>query len=314
MADEKKKGLGRGLSALLGDQAASAIQAVTSAAAAGPDGASAIKGLRSMPVGQLQPGKYQPRRSFDEDRIADLVESVREKGILQPLLVRPLPGKPGMFEIIAGERRWRAAQGAKLHEVPVIVRDLSDREALEVALVENLQRQDLSPLEEADGYRRLMEDFSHTQEELAKAVGKSRSHVANMIRLLALPDDVKTMLERGELTAGHARALLTAADPQRLARDVVARALNVRQTEKLVNDEGKAKPSSGGRPANGGKDADIAALERDLTNSLGCKVAIRSLGKGGELTIAYGSLEQLDDVLARLSRVPVRQDDDLDEV
>jgi ParB family chromosome partitioning protein len=314
VAEEKKKGLGRGLSALLGDQAASAIQAVTSAAAAGPEGAAAIKGLRAMPVGQLQPGKYQPRRSFDEDRIADLVESVREKGILQPLLVRPLPGKPGMFEIIAGERRWRAAQGAKLHEVPVIVRDLSDREALEVALVENLQRQDLSPLEEADGYRRLMEDFSHTQEELAKAVGKSRSHVANMIRLLALPDDVKPMLEKGELTAGHARALLTAADPQRLARDVVARALNVRQTEKLVNDEGKAKPSSGGRPANGGKDADIAALERDLTNSLGCKVSIRSLGKGGELTISYGSLEQLDDVLARLSRAPSRTDDDLDEV
>lgn len=314
MAEEKKKGLGRGLSALLGDQAASAIAAVSSAAAAGPEGAAAIKGLRSMPVGQLQPGKYQPRRSFDEDRIADLVESVREKGILQPLLVRPLPGHPGKFEIIAGERRWRAAQGAKLHEVPVIVRDLSDREALEVALVENLQRQDLSPLEEADGYRRLMEDFSHTQEELAKAVGKSRSHVANMIRLLALPEPVRIMLEKGELTAGHARALLTAADPQRLARDVVARALNVRQTEKLVNDEGKAKPSLGGRPANtAGKDADIVALERDLATTLGCRVTVRPLGKGGELTIAYGSLEQLDDVLSRLSRTPVRQDDDLDE-
>ena len=314
MADEKKKGLGRGLSALLGDHAASAIQAVTSATAAGPEGQAAIKGLRTMPVGQLQPGKFQPRRSFDEDRINDLVESVREKGILQPLLVRPLPGQPDRYEIIAGERRWRAAQGAKLHEVPVIVRDLSDREALEVALVENLQRQDLSPLEEADGYRRLMDDFSHTQEELAKAVGKSRSHVANMIRLLALPDPVKTMLEQGELTAGHARALLTAADPLRLARDVVGRALNVRQTEKLVNDEGKAKPTSGGRPANAGKDPDIAALERDLTASLGCRVTIRSLGKGGELTIAYGSLEQLDDVLARLVQRPARRDDDLDEV
>jgi ParB family chromosome partitioning protein len=314
VAEEKKKGLGRGLSALLGDHAASAIAAVSSAVAAGPEGAAAIKGLRSMPVGQLQPGKFQPRRSFDEDRIADLVESVREKGILQPLLVRPLPGQPDRYEIIAGERRWRAAQGAKLHEVPVIVRDLSDREALEVALVENLQRQDLSPLEEADGYRRLMDDFSHTQEELAKAVGKSRSHVATMIRLLALPDPVKTMLEKGELTAGHARALLTSADPLRLARDVVGRALNVRQTEKLVNDEGKAKPSLGGRPAKPGKDADIAALERDLTNSLGCKVSIRSLGKGGELTVSYGSLEQLDDVLARLSRVPGRVNDDLDEV
>jgi ParB family chromosome partitioning protein len=314
VAEEKKKGLGRGLSALLGDHAASAIQAVTSAAAAGPEGQAAIKGLRSMPVGQLQPGKFQPRRSFDEDRINDLVESVREKGILQPLLVRPLPNDPGRFEIIAGERRWRAAQGAKLHEVPVIVRELSDREALEVALVENLQRQDLSPLEEADGYRRLMEDFSHTQEELAKAVGKSRPHIANMIRLLALPDPVKTMLEKGELTAGHARALLTAADPLRLARDVVGRALNVRQTEKLVNDEGKAKPSSGGRPAGAGRDPDIAALERDLAVSLGCRVTIRSLGKGGELTIAYGSLEQLDDVLARLSRGPERRDDVLDDV
>ncbi len=314
MAEEKKKGLGRGLSALLGDQAASAIAAVTSAAAAGPEGAAAIKGLRTLAVEHLQPGKFQPRRTFDEDRIADLVESVREKGILQPLLVRPLPGQPGRYEIIAGERRWRAAQGAKLHEVPVIVRDLSDREALEVALVENLQRQDLSPLEEADGYRRLMEDFSHTQEELAKAVGKSRSHVANMIRLLALPDPVKTMLEKGELTAGHARALLTAADPLRLSRDVVARALNVRQTEKLVNDEGKAKPSLGGRPAkDAARDPDIAALERDLTNQLGCKVTVRSFGKGGELTIAYGSLEQLDDVLARLSRAPARGNATLDD-
>jgi ParB family chromosome partitioning protein len=308
VAEEKKKGLGRGLSALLGDQAASAIQAVTAAAQAGPQGQAAVKGLRTLAVGQLQPGKFQPRRTFDEDRIGDLVESVREKGILQPLLVRPLPGQTERFEIIAGERRWRAAQGAKLHEVPVIVRDLSDREALEVALVENLQRQDLSPLEEAEGYRRLMDDFSHTQEELAKAVGKSRSHVANMIRLLALPDPVKIMLEKGELTAGHARALLTAADPLRLARDVVGRALNVRQTEKLVNDEGKAKPSLGGRPAKPGKDADVAALERDLTEQLGCKVTLKSMGKGGEITIAYGSLEQLDDLLARLSRTPDRSE------
>ena len=314
MAEEKKKGLGRGLSALLGDHAASAIQAVSTAAAAGPEAAATIKGLRSMPVEQLQPGKYQPRRTFDDDRIADLVESVREKGILQPLLVRPLPGQPGRYEIIAGERRWRAAQGAKLHEVPVIVRELSDREALEVALVENLQRQDLSPLEEADGYRRLMDDFSHTQEELAKAVGKSRSHVANMIRLLSLPEPVKLMLEKGDLTAGHARALLTAADPMRLAGEVVGRALNVRQTEKLVNDEGKAKTVVGGRPAKADKDPDTAALERDLTAMLGCKVTVRSLGKGGELTIAYGSLEQLDDVLARLSRAPSRTDEDLDAV
>jgi ParB family transcriptional regulator, chromosome partitioning protein len=314
-AEEKRKNLGRGLSALLGESAASAIAAVTTVAAARADGdvdGVRLKGLRMLPVEQLRPGKFQPRRTFDQERIADLVESVREKGILQPLLVRPLPDQPGMFEIIAGERRWRAAQGAKLHDVPVIVRELSDREALEVALVENLQRQDLSPLEEADGYRRLMEDFSHTQEELAKAVGKSRSHVANMIRLLALPDPVKGMLEHGELTAGHARALLTAADPVGLARQVVAHAMNVRQTEKLVNDEGKARPVSGGRPP-AAKDADIQALERDLTNLLGVKVAIRSLGKGGELTIAYGSLEQLDDILSRLSASP-RVEPELDEI
>jgi ParB family chromosome partitioning protein len=301
VAEEKRKSLGRGLSALLGESAASAIAAVTSATLP-PDGAAdagapAVKGLRLMPVEQLKPGKYQPRRAFDDERISDLAESIREKGILQPLLVRPIAGG---FEIIAGERRWRAAQRAQLHEVPVIVRELSDREALEVALVENLQRQDLSPLEEADGYRRLMDDFSHTQEELAKAVGKSRSHVANMIRLLALPDPVKLMLEKGDLTAGHARALLTAAEPLKLAKDVVDRHLNVRQTEKLVGEAGKAKVVNGGRPVTA-KDADTAALERDLTNSLGVKVTIRSLGKGGELTVHYGSLEQLDDVLSRLT-------------
>jgi ParB family chromosome partitioning protein len=317
VAEEKRKNLGRGLSALLGDSAASAIAAVTTVAAAVADGEPVnltIKGLRNLPVEQLQPGKFQPRRSFNEDRIADLVESIREKGILQPLLVRPLATDPGRFEIIAGERRWRAAQRAGLHEVPVIVRELSDREALEVALVENLQRQDLTPLEEADGYRRLLDEFSHTQEELAKAVGKSRSHVANMIRLLALPEPVKEMLEKGELTSGHARALLTAADPIGLSRQVVGRALNVRQTEKLVNDEGKAKGAGGGgRPATP-KDADTAALENDLTNLLGVKVAIRSLGKGGELTIAYGSLEQLDDILSRLSGNPRLAEPELDEV
>jgi ParB family chromosome partitioning protein len=304
VAEEKRRNLGRGLSALLGDSAASAIAAVSSATAA-PDGTrpaeTKAKGLRTLPVEQLQPGRYQPRRTFDEERINDLVASVRDKGILQPLLVRPLPDHVGMFEIVAGERRWRAAQRAQLHEVPVIVRELTDKEALEIALVENLQRQDLSPLEEADGYRRLLDDFHHTQEELARAVGKSRSHVANMLRLLALPEPVKAMLENGELSAGHARALLTAADPVGLARQVLGRNLNVRQTEKLAAEGAKAKGAgAGGRPATA-KDADTAALERDLTNQLGVKVTIRPLGKGGELVIHYGSLEQLDDVLSRLA-------------
>ncbi|MCR6629488.1 MAG: ParB/RepB/Spo0J family partition protein [Magnetospirillum sp.] len=298
MAEEKRRSLGRGLSALLGDSGVAAAAAVIEGGNAAPAG-SAARGLRTLSIGQLRPGKFQPRRQFEEEAIADLVESVREKGILQPILVRPLDGG---YEIIAGERRWRAAQRAQLHEVPVIIREFSDKEALEVALVENLQRQDLSPLEEADGYRRLVDEFSHTQEELAKAVGKSRSHVANMMRLLALPDPIKAMVESRQISAGHARALLTAADPVTLAREVVDKQLNVRQTEKLAQGGAKAKPSAGGRPSSAAhKDADTAALERDLAEMLGVKVTLTSHGKGGELTIHYGSLEQLDDILSRLS-------------
>ncbi|MGE4279702.1 MAG: ParB/RepB/Spo0J family partition protein [Magnetospirillum sp.] len=303
MAEEKRRKLGRGLSALLGDSGVAAAAAVVEGAAALADEAvPAPSGLRNLAVAQLKPGKFQPRRQFDESAIADLVESVRTKGVLQPILVRP---HDGMYEIIAGERRWRAAQRAQLHEVPVIIRELSDKEALEVALVENLQRQDLTALEEAEGYRRLVEEFSHTQEELARAVGKSRSHVANMMRLLALPGPVKDMLDQGQLSAGHARALLTAPDPVGLAREVVDKQLNVRQTEKLAGGEGAstAKPSKGKSQGKlFDKDADTAALERDLTEQLGCKVVLTSTGKGGELTIHYSSLEQLDDILSRLSR------------
>lgn len=300
VAEEKRRNLGRGLSALLGDSGVAAAAAVLDSGNAPPPGA-ATRGLRTLATSQLKPGKFQPRRQFDEEAIADLVESVRDKGILQPILVRPIDGG---FEIIAGERRWRAAQRAQLHEVPVIVREFTDKEALEVALVENLQRQDLSPLEEAEGYRRLVDEFSHTQEELAKAVGKSRSHVANMMRLLALPDPIKGMVESKQLSAGHARALLTAADPLSLAREVVDKQLNVRQTEKLAAGEGKGKSSGGGggrSTSASHKDADTAALERDLAELLGVKVTLTSHGKGGELTIHYGSLEQLDDILSRLS-------------
>lgn len=303
VADEKRRNLGRGLSALLGDSGVAAAASVLEGNAAAPAAAAGnqSRGLRTLAVSQMKPGKFQPRRQFEEEAIADLVESVREKGILQPILVRPIDGG---FEIIAGERRWRAAQRAQLHEVPVIIREFTDKEALEVALVENLQRQDLSPLEEADGYRRLVDEFSHTQEELAKAVGKSRSHVANMMRLLALPDPIKAMVEAKQLSAGHARALLTADNPVALAREVVDKQLNVRQTEKLAAGEAKGKggASGGGRPpASIHKDADTAALERDLAEMLGVKVTLKSLGKGGELTIHYGSLEQLDDILSRLS-------------
>lgn len=303
VADEKRRNLGRGLSALLGDSGVAAAASVLEGNAAAPAAAAGnqSRGLRTLAVSQMKPGKFQPRRQFEEEAIADLVESVREKGILQPILVRPIDGG---FEIIAGERRWRAAQRAQLHEVPVIIREFTDKEALEVALVENLQRQDLSPLEEADGYRRLVDEFSHTQEELAKAVGKSRSHVANMMRLLALPDPIKAMVEAKQLSAGHARALLTADNPVALAREVVDKQLNVRQTEKLAAGEAKGKGASSGSgrpPASVHKDADTAALERDLAEMLGVKVTLKSLGKGGELTIHYGSLEQLDDILSRLS-------------
>jgi ParB family chromosome partitioning protein len=280
--------LGRGLSALLGDDS-------TDYAAL-----DSVRESKTVPVEYLRPNRFQPRREFDEAEIEALAESIREQGILQPILVRRDTERQNAYEIVAGERRWRAAQRAQLHEVPVLVKELSDEKALEVALVENIQRQDLNPLEEAEGYRRLMQEFRHTQEDLARVVGRSRSHVANTLRLLGLPDEVKEMLARHTLTAGHARALLNADDPVKLARSVATRGLNVRQTEKLVQRrrQGKAPSST---PE---KDADTASLERDLSNLIGLKVAIHHRGAGGELVIRYTTLEQLDDVLQRLSHVP----------
>jgi len=294
MVEGKRKSLGRGLSALLGEETKRSI------------GVGDLKGSKQVPVEFLHPGRYQPRHSIDEARIEELAQSVRENGIIQPLLVRPHPDEPGAFEIIAGERRWRAAQMAKLHEVPVVIRELTDQEALEIGLVENLQRQDLSPLEEADGYQRLMQEFSHTQDVLAKTVGKSRSHVANMMRLLGLPDAVKKMLDTGALSMGHARALLGAEDPLALSRDVVKKGLNVRQTERLVRrkqrtDETLGKSAPASSPASSTKDADTLALERDLANLLGLKIGIKFKDDGGALTIHYTALDQLDDVLKRLS-------------
>jgi ParB family chromosome partitioning protein len=227
-----------------------------------------------------------------------LADSIRTNGILQPILVRRHPQTPNSFEIVAGERRWRAAQIARLHEVPVIIREIADGEALELALVENVQRQDLSPLEEAEGYRRLIEEFKNTQEDLARRVGKSRSHVANTLRLLGLPEPVKALLEQGRLTAGHARALLSGADPAALAEQVVARGLNVRQTERLVQQR-QSDPSA---KTTREKDADTVALERDLSALLGLRVTISIQGRGGALTIHYRTLEQLDDVLKRLTQ------------
>lgn len=287
MTENKRQNLGRGLNALLGEEPETESDS------------GRLKGSRLVPVERLYPGRYQPRHSIDEELIEELAQSVRENGIIQPLLVRRHPEQKDAYEIIAGERRWRAAQMAKVHEVPVIIRDLNDQESLEMGLVENLQRQDLSPLEEAEGYQRLMDEFSHTQEVLAKTVGKSRSHVANMIRLLGLPGPVKKLLDSEDLSAGHARAMLNAPNPLEVARQVVKKGLNVRQTERLVKKEQRQKDSP---PKPGHKDVDTQALERDLANLLGLKVGIKFKGGGGSLTVHYDSLEQLDDILLRLGK------------
>jgi ParB family transcriptional regulator, chromosome partitioning protein len=274
----RKRGLGMGLSALLGGAAAP------------------MEGVRTVPIEFLRPSALQPRRYFGEDELSALADSIRAKGVMQPLLVRRL-ANDDQYEIVAGERRWRAAQLAGRHELPVVVYALSDREALEVALLENVQRQDLTPLEEAEGYRRLIDDFGHTQDELARSLGKSRSHIANLIRLLGLPGPLRAMLESGQLSAGHARALLGARDPMPLAREVVARALNVRQTEALVRNERPAIKTAAARQ----RDADTIALERDLSSRLGLPVRLQPKAGGGTLSIGYRSLEQLDELVRRLT-------------
>lgn len=283
----KRRGLGRGLSALLGDEPNDIAEL------------DRMRGQKSVSIDLLKPGRYQPRRHMDDASIRDLAESVKAKGILQPILVRRHPAEPGRFEIIAGERRWRAAQLAQLHDVPIIVKDLDDRETLEIALIENLQRENLSPIDEAEGYQRLMDEFKHTQEELAHSLGKSRSHVANTLRLLGLPEAVKALVDNNTISAGHARALLKASDPVAAAQLVAKRGLSVRQTEKLVQ---KAAKTAAGRKEIKPKDADTIALERDISNLLGLKVSIAFHGKEGSLTVHYRTLDQLDDILHRLSQ------------
>ena len=282
----RRPSLGRGLAALFGENAAGA-----------GDGQ---PGLRQVPIEALQPSDLQPRRHFAEAELDELAQSIREKGILQPLLVRPRAEADGeaAFELIAGERRWRAAQRAGLHQVPVLVRPLADAEVLEIALIENLQREDLSALEEGEAYARLMREFGRSQGSLAEAVGKSRSHVANTIRLLSLPKSVRQMLETGVLSPGHGRALLALPDPVPAAQEVVSRGLNVRATEALVRRRvSRPQPAA---PAKRPHDADTAALERELADTLGLKVTIAAKGRGGSLTVHYADLDQLDRVLALL--------------
>jgi len=273
--------LGRGLAALFGEA----------------DGITPVDPARQrlVPIERIRPGSLQPRRRFAEAELEALAQSIREKGILQPLLVRSLTADETDFELIAGERRWRAAQRVGLHEVPIIIRQISDREALEIALIENLQREDLSPLEEAEAYRRLIDELGRTQASLAEALGKSRSHIANTVRLLSLPALVRHRVDEGELSAGHARALLAAADPAALAEEIVRRGLNVRATEQLVQRRAAASPAKR-HP----RDADTQALERELAALLGLRVTLEAKKRGGSLTLHYASLDQLDRVLRLL--------------
>lgn len=277
--------LGRGLAALIGE-----------AGEPPAPGAPTGHAQRRLPTAFLKANPRNPRQDFAEAQIADLAASVREKGVVQPIIVRPVAGEADQYEIVAGERRWRAAQKAGLHEVPVIIVTLDDKEALELAIVENVQRTDLNPVEEALGYARLVEEFGYTQEALARVIGKSRSHVANTMRLLKLPDSVKAYLREGKLSAGHARALITHADPAAAARRIVALGLNVRAAEAAGRKPGAA-PGGRGR---GAKDADTLALEKALSDALGLEVSIAHRGHGGELRIGYRSLDQLDAICRRL--------------
>ncbi|MDG4646966.1 ParB/RepB/Spo0J family partition protein [Roseibacterium sp. SDUM158017] len=292
-----RKGLGRGLSALMADiQPAEAEVSVNQPAP--------VRGERLVPVDRIFPNADQPRRAFSEDALAELASSIREKGVIQPLIVRPDPSGSDTFQIVAGERRWRAAQRAQVHEVPVIVREFNDTEVLEVAIIENIQRADLNAVEEAQGYRQLMDRFGHTQEQLATAMGKSRSHIANLMRLLGLPEEVLELLRDGRLSAGHARALITTDNPAELARQAVAKGLSVREVEKLAKGSGVGAGKGGGKSrATPTKDADTRALEGDLSAALGMSVTIdHDQDRGdGKIIIKYKDLIALDHLIRLLN-------------
>jgi len=287
--DMGKKKLGRGLSALLGDDIAADYSELDK-----------VRTSKEVPVEQLKPSPFQPRQDWDQDALQSLADSIAEKGILQPILVRRDPTGAVEFEIIAGERRWRAAQMAQLHEVPVIIKELSDVDSLEIAIIENIQREDLSAIEEAEGYRRLADEFEYTQDVLAKQLGKSRSHVTNIMRLLSLPQSVQQMIRTGDLSAGAARAVITADNPEKLARKIVDEGLSVRKAEKLAS----KKPAHRARSSSpASKDQDTLALEGDLSAAIGLKVSINHHeNQGGQITISYEHLDQLDDICRRLTR------------
>jgi ParB family chromosome partitioning protein len=299
---KKFSGLGRGLSALLGE-----VESEVLAASANPDvkatpGQTAAPGApaearapRTLPIALLRPNPFQPRDHFDPEQLEELAASIRDKGIIQPIIVRPVPGQSDEYQIVAGERRWRAAQKARLHEVPVVIRAFTDAEALEVALIENIQRADLNAIEEARGYRQLIEKFNYTQEALGQTIGRSRSHIANTLRLLQLPQTVQDYIFGGKLSAGHARALVGAPDPETMAKELIEGRANVREAEE------RSRKAKGKKKRTIGKDADTRALEQTMATTLGLNVNIAHKGdKGGEIRIAYKTLEQLDDLCEKL--------------
>ena len=293
MSEQRARGLGRGLSALLGD--------------ATEEEEGSARGVREVDVSAIRPNPQQPRRHFDEEAIAELAESIEKRGVLQPILIRDVGG--GSFELIAGERRWRAAQVARLHRIPALVRDYDAATTAEVALIENIQRENLNALEEADAYAQLLQTYGHTQDALAGLVGKSRSHIANLLRLRDLPEFVREALRRGEINMGHARAVAAAGDPEALTREIIAKGLSVRQAEQLVK---TVRPGAGtdtargvARAANAPADADIAALERQLGDLLGLRVKVAAKGNSGTVTLHFSSLDQLDLVCQRLSGEPI---------
>jgi ParB family chromosome partitioning protein len=292
---ETKKGLGRGLSALLGEAPRPAAEVTARR-----------DSVREVEIARIRPNPAQPRQHFDEDSLAELADSIRQHGVLQPILLRPVEDG---YELIAGERRWRAAQRAQLHAIPALVREHDDSSSAELALIENVQRQDLNAIEEAEGYRALITRFAHTQDNVAKLVGKSRSHVTNLLRLLDLPEAVRLMLLRGDISMGHARAVATASDPEALASEIAAKGLSVRQAEALAKRE---RPGAGAdiarasaRNATKAVDADLEVLERQLSDMLGLRVQVKHAGAGGTVSLSYSSLDQLDMICQRLSGEPI---------
>ncbi len=283
MMQAQKRRLGRGLAALIGDDVIEAASPEES------------RGLRHLPIELLHSNPNNPRKQFKEEELEELSKSIREKGLLQPIVVRQRAD--GEFEIVAGERRWRASQRAGLHELPVLIRELSDGETLEIALIENIQRSDLNPLEEARAYGQLLEQFSYTQQQLADSVGKSRSHIANTLRLLTLPDSVRAYIEDGKLTAGHARTLVATDSPADLANKIISLGLSVREAETLTRNN----PATSTRKVKAAKDADTRALEKQLADAMGLRIEIKAQGReGGTLSIKYKTLDQLDGITHRL--------------